>query len=253
VQVVNTGGLLPGDPPTYASALCWGDNLAAALGTTFLPYSSVYNVAYTSPGATYMQVSAGMHFTCAVAYPSGASSGPITCWGNNGFGQLGIGTNSPHEAPGPLNAISNAVEVTTGEQHACARLATAQVQCWGTNSSGALGDGTNTDHTSPAAVVGVTDAVQLASNQLMTCARRSTGRVSCWGTGPLGNGMTSSNVPVAVTSIDNAIDVSIGVDHGCVVRSDHTVWCWGGNANGQLGTGATMSTATPVRAVVVTP
>lgn len=37
------------------------------------------------------------------------------------------------------------IQVTTGEGHTCALIATGEVRCWGKNHEGQLGDGTNLD------------------------------------------------------------------------------------------------------------
>jgi alpha-tubulin suppressor-like RCC1 family protein len=243
-------------PPITASAYCWGDASWGALGVATPPLSiNTPRVAYSVTGANHIEVSAGYYFTCANSWQSGSTSGIVACWGKNTWGQLGNGTSNTNvnATPTQVSGITNAVEIDTGYESACARLSTGSVTCWGTNRFGELGDGTNTQHFTPVAVAGISNAVQVAMSQSLTCARLATGIVMCWGYGPLGNGTMQSSVPVAATGITDAIDLSVGNDHVCVVHADHSVSCWGGNTYSQLGNNSSSSSATPVRATVVTP
>jgi alpha-tubulin suppressor-like RCC1 family protein len=84
-----------------------------------------------------------------------------------------------------------------------------------------------------------------------TCARRAEGLIACWGGnafGQLGDGTTTPRLlPVAVLSLNNeALAVAVGDDHTCALRADDTIRCWGENVLGQLGTGNTVASLTPV-------
>ena len=75
------------------AAYCWGSNTKGQLGNgtiggTFVPAGPV------SGGLTFVSLSAGGSYTCGVT-PSGA----IYCWGANGSGQLGDGTQVDRGAP----------------------------------------------------------------------------------------------------------------------------------------------------------
>lgn len=85
-------------------AWCWGRNASGQLGigtTTDSPTP----VAVTT-ALTFRTLSLGELFTCGVtgtpvigAVGTTGSAGTIYCWGDNEFGQLGIGTFSPNGAP----------------------------------------------------------------------------------------------------------------------------------------------------------
>jgi alpha-tubulin suppressor-like RCC1 family protein len=69
------------------------------------------------------------------------------CWGRNDSGQLGNGNQQDSLVPVLVEGVTNAVQVSVGDQHACALLLTGQITCWGGNDSGQVtGDG----KTSPA-------------------------------------------------------------------------------------------------------
>lgn len=84
-----------------------------------------------------------------------------------------------------------------------------------------------------------------------TCAVLVVGTVKCWGNTTFGQaGVSLSNnhltPPVQVPGISKAIAITAGSDHSCALIADGTIKCWGMGDNGQLGNGATESTATPV-------
>jgi cysteine-rich repeat protein len=75
------------------SLWCWGDNTHAQLGDKTTDAKST-PVAIGVLGETWTMVAAGVSHTCALA-----TSGSLWCWGDNSAGQLGIGSNDPHESP----------------------------------------------------------------------------------------------------------------------------------------------------------
>ena len=89
-------------------------------------------------------VAAGDGSTCATK--SGTNA--LWCWGNNSFGQLGIGTSAPLSTrPVAVVGLPNgAIDVDISWGHACAVTPAAggsgALMCWGRNGSGELGTGT---------------------------------------------------------------------------------------------------------------
>lgn len=138
-------------------------------------------------------------------------------------------------------ACDDAVELSAGYEHTCARRASGSVVCWGLNNNGQLGDGTTTHHLTPVAVAGLTDAVEIAAGGYYTCARRCSGTVVCWGDntwGQLGDGTATQHLaPVAVEGLTDAVEITSGGAHTCARRVSGTVVCWGKNSEGQLGDG----------------
>ena len=66
----------------------------------------------------------------------------MTCWGNNGNGQLGNNSTTQSPIPVAVSGLTTATGVSAGNSHSCAVLTSGGVQCWGVNSSGQLGDET---------------------------------------------------------------------------------------------------------------
>jgi alpha-tubulin suppressor-like RCC1 family protein len=190
-------------------------------------------------------VSAGGDYTCVVL--SGAGS--VECWGDNGYGQLGIGRATKSFTPVPVSGI-DAAAVSAGEVHTtCAVLSRGGgVRCWGASQFGR--NGVYSVSIKPVAVSGLSHTVAISVGARHTCAVLFSGRVKCWGEnfeGELGNGTTSGSLtPVAVSGLSNAVAVSAAEFHTCALLSDASVECWGNNVYGQLGNGTTDSSLTPV-------
>jgi alpha-tubulin suppressor-like RCC1 family protein len=153
-----------------------------------------------------------------------------------------------------------AIDLTAGNYHTCALLATGRVSCWGMGSFGALGYG-NTNHIgdneTPAAAGTVSiggSAVEIAAGSFHTCARLSTGSVRCWGSntsGALGLGHTNTigdnELPTSVPVVNlggSAEQLAAGEMHTCA-RLAGGVKCWGDAGYGQLGYANTTDVYTP--------
>lgn len=91
-------------------------------------------------GAPAIDVDAGGRFACAVL-----QGGAVRCWGQNEYGQLGLG-HVDHigddELPTAVPTIQlggPAVRVAAGGDHACALMASGKLRCWGRGAGGRLG------------------------------------------------------------------------------------------------------------------
>jgi len=231
-----------------AAALCLSCSSASA--TTLDPGTR-------SPDAA--RIATGYGSTCAI------DDGLVECWGSGQFGQLANGSTDPVlSPPGPAGAVDlggKAIQVVTGDGHACALLADGSVRCWGRNNFGQLGYGRNggafanygdAPGETPAAAgpvpLGAT-AIAISAGGFNTCALLNDGRVRCWGFGGFGeNGLGNQNdigddeTPASAPAIDlgqGAIAVTTGASHSCALLDDGTVRCWGHNDAGQLGNGNT--------------
>ncbi len=210
----------------------------------------------TTTGLTFDVLSAGGSHTCGVlSYnPDVSTGGPMYCWGDNTFGQLGNGTTTNSTTPVAVLGVASVwQQVSAGSTHTCSNFsngalqdASAGVVCWGDNSAGQLGNGTTTNSTTPVAtLLSNRDQNVVTAGTLYSCAYEG-----CWGSntyGQLGNGTTTSSaLPVEVASEP----LSAGADHVCgVIQSGpdlYDAYCWGANTSGQLGNGTTTDSTIPV-------
>ncbi|NOY92653.1 MAG: hypothetical protein GXP55_15805 [Deltaproteobacteria bacterium] len=195
-----------------------------------------------------VQVVTGSSHSCALR-----TSGQVVCWGDNSKGQLGNGqtpTDLPFSAvPVAVSGLTDAVEISAGDKHTCARRSSGQLVCWGDNAEGQFGDGSRIDSAVPVAVSDLMDAVEISAGDKHTCARRASGQLVCWGAngaGQLGDTTTVRRlVPTAVSGLTDAAEVSAGGLHTCARRASGVVLCWGANLSGQLGDGTTAGKHAP--------
>jgi alpha-tubulin suppressor-like RCC1 family protein len=162
-----------------------------------------------------------------------------------------------------VNVRGYTASIGAGGFHSCALARNGTVSCWGENSSGALGVGSSDLQSHPVAaqVVGGHRFASLSVGASHTCAVTPAGEAYCWGSntdGQLGapasemcgaaaNRYACSTSPLRVSGGLVFRSVSAGTFFStCGVTLDGRVYCWGMNGNGQLGTGNTEGSATPV-------
>ncbi len=198
------------------SVKCWGHNLFGQLGqghTRTLGDSTTDGVA-TIPainlgsGQTATQLALGEFHACALL-----DNRSVKCWGDNVFGQLGLGDTDArgdelNEMGDSLPAIDlgngrTATQLAAGRSHSCALLDNGSVKCWGWNNSGQLGLGD---------------------------------------TGNRGDELNEmgDNLPIVdLGSGRTATQIALGGNHSCALLDNRRVKCWGRNNSGQLGLGDT--------------
>lgn len=241
----NTRAIAAGGRHTCALAgdgivRCWGSNWAGQLGDgTTADHAAPVTVVGLTAGAVLVR--GGDAHSCALL-----TTGGVECWGYNAFGQLGDGTTTDRLSPTPVSGLSSGVlDISLGDSHTCALLATGDVKCWGENGNRQLGDGTTTDRLTPVDVSDLnTSAISLATGGSHTCAVTSSGGIKCWGyngAGQLGNGSTGN--PVGIVDVvglgAGATKVTAGVAHTCGLDNTGQAACWGTNSDGELGDGST--------------
>ena len=209
-------------------------------------------------GKTVTQVASGGSSSCALT-----SEGTVFCWGSNGSGQLGDGTNTSALEPVAVKTTGalagrTVTQIWVGNNSACALTGTNGVLCWGDNFWGQLGTGDNVPVNEPTPIVtsgalaGQTVTTFSTGGFWSPCVVLATGGAACWGAGnrgTLGNGTAGNQtVPTAVDmsgvlSGARITQMASGALHTCALTSAGVMACWGLNTSGQLGTGAAGSDA----------
>ena len=262
------------------SIKCWGENIDGVLG-----YGDelTRGNAPGQMGANLPPVDVGvsgvstikMGNTLIVRHTCAAlKDGNLKCWGNNTYGQLGLGDTASRGDD--LNEMGTALpevlagnfvsDVSPGNNATCALTAEGQVRCWGDNTYGQLGYG---DTLTRGRVGGqnfpILDLGGKATNIGLSqhaCAVLESGVVKCWGvnefpgfgdagaspSGRLGYGdtLTRGNAPgqmgVNLPPVDLGrtaapVQVALGSAHTCVRFVGGKVKCFGENFRGALGIG----------------
>lgn len=200
-------------------------------------------------GVCTAYVVGGPSHTCARM-----SNGAMYCWGDNRFGQLGVGDARPRSAParldfGGLGVTKVYLPAGDGELtsdlgvFSCAITTDNGLWCWGGNRYGQLGLGDTELRSAPTRVAGLANDIAKAINGgTHTCAQTANGKLVCWGSnlqGQLGTGTNTSQVsPTMVDTVGWTVDrLATGGKFTCARGVDGSLWCWGENSSGQLGLG----------------
>ena len=228
---------------------CWGRTDYGGLGDGTTDPSAI-PVDVSGMGSGVAELALGFSHTCARMI-----SGGVKCWGWNGFGQLGDGTNIDRLTPVDVAGLDGEVRgITAGGYHTCVLMMAGGVKCWGQNYEGQPGDGvpTFTPVVTPVDVVGLSQGVvAITAGDSHTCVLTESGKVKCWGdnySGQLGDSsLTDSSTPVDVfLQGDEVAAIDAGKNYNCLLTNSGRVKCWGDNYAGQIGDGRALWSAIPI-------
>jgi alpha-tubulin suppressor-like RCC1 family protein len=166
---------------------------------------------------------------------------------------------APNDATAPTPDVSmdattqsaalSFLQLSGGDDHTCGVTSDHKAYCWGKNNSGQLGDGSTATRTRPTLVDGGLQFRQVSAGFQHSCGITTDYKAYCWGAGgDLGDGTeTQRTTPVAVAGSRLYLRVETGFQHTCAVaKADRHAYCWGSNTSGQLGTGTSSWSLTPL-------
>ena len=223
---------------------CWGDNTYGQLGVPNVELSLTPIEVSTFGSNRYATaIAAGKNHTCALL-----NDASVSCWGDNGFGELGNSKTGVSFLPTSVIAGANPItNVFAGGNNSCAIDSEGISYCWGKNASRQVGDNSTTTRRVPSAVFTpnnhqIMTAIENGSNH--SCGLSSLGQIICWGSNSnsqMGTGTSDSELtPVLISTLGNntsALKVSAGGLHSCAITNNRQVKCWGANSSGQVGDG----------------
>lgn len=226
---------------------CLGaNNLDGQLGLGHLDPTAELTPVGTSSG--WQRVAPGVRHAC------GIDGGKLFCWGDNDYGQLGLGDELVGEdQPSPVQVGSDDTwsDVAVSGTVTCG-ISEGALYCWGLETSARPALDVAGNASSPQQVGDLFDWQQLDLNDRHGCAVRDDGGLYCWGDNTRALlGVDSDgdpeliSEPTPVSPGSSWALVSTGASHSCGLQTDGSVWCWGSNASGELGVGPAWST-TPV-------
>lgn len=190
---------------------CWGYGFMGQLG------NGARNVTNTTPvtvsgisNATAIAV--GGYHTCALL-----SDQTVRCWGSNENGQLGIGMSSietPNSSiPVPVNGVSSAIALSSGNNYSCALISDGTLKCWGLIIDGGKIFVFREFSNAPVSISGIANASAVSVARGGVCVLINDGTVQCWGMRPLGDGtMNDSHTPVTVSGINGEGVLNLGTN-----------------------------------------
>ena len=217
---------------------CWGRNDSGQLGNGTKADSSIPVAMSGISDAT--QVAAGgsfvADFSCVLRI-----NRTVWCAGSNRDGSLGNGTGASSSILVRVRGITDAVQISAGLRHMCARLSNGQVKCWGLNMTGELGNARTHNSSVPVVVKSILTARSIAVGGEQTCALLKGGKIKCWGADENGKQWNRKLgakrlLPVALKA-PLLTKISAGGDTVCAIDRHGAAWCAGDNDSAQLGQG----------------
>jgi alpha-tubulin suppressor-like RCC1 family protein len=230
---------------------CWGLNgNEGRIGSDQIGATVMSSVPVRVPGnLRFAQISTYGRHTCGIT-----TEGKAYCWGYNGWGTLGDGSNAslsftPVAVAGGLKFRA----VSAGADHTCGVTTDNRGFCWGNNDARQLGTGTT--FTSVPTLVSPTLAfAKITAGTSFTCGIETGGETYCWGAnsiGQIGDGGKISYGNVFVSAPQKVVgnqtfqSISLGNQFACAVTQVGQGYCWGSNST-KLGSGnGTSDTSAP--------
>jgi alpha-tubulin suppressor-like RCC1 family protein len=197
-------------------------------------------------GHRFTSITVGGH-ACGIT-----DGGQALCWGANSDGQLGDETMTDRRDPVLVTGGIAFTRIDAGTRTTCGLRADGAAFCWGSNFSGALGTGSFSQGSSstPLQVAGGVAFRSISQGGDTTCGVSASGAAYCWGLLMLTTGgmiADAANAPRAVPGGVEFQSLSASQATACGVAVDGGIMCWGYNFNGNLGTGNTVDSVTPVQ------
>ena len=205
----------------------WGDNEYYQFGTGENSTGTLFPVKIDN-NVNWKQVSCGGYHSIGLKL-----NNTIWSWGNNLYGQLGVGDLNTRTIP--TQSGSNALwrYVSCGLVHSMGIQINGTIWSWGRNSYGQLGLGNFTNRSSPTRIGSEFEWKFVSGSGFHTMAIKNDGTLWAWGrnnSGQLGLGDTTTRTsPVQVGSDTDWKLVSANRVHNLALKTDGSLWSWGMN------------------------
>jgi alpha-tubulin suppressor-like RCC1 family protein len=187
-------------------------------------------------------ISTGPSHACGLT-----KAGVAYCWGENYFGQLGVGDTLSHPSAVAVAGGLRWTAISVGFWHTCALTADSTAFCWGENLAGELAVAPDTLplSTTPLAITGGFKFTSLSAGSLYACGLTAAGALYCWGwnyAGNLGDGTTTNRDTPTLVSTSAIVFKSVVASSAnsialttCGITTTNAAYCWGWGGFGQLG------------------
>ena len=206
---------------TDGTMWAWGVNVCGQLG---LGNTTDSKVSYQQVGSdmNWETTSCGNMHTVAIK-----SDGSLWVWGDNEYGQLGLGDTISRTLPARVGTDTNWKAVSCGDNHTIAIKTDGTLWAWGDNEYGQLGLAEKMWDFRKVEYIRTT----LKGDNKQTIIRD----------------IPYNALPIQVSIDTNWQQVNGGSAHTIAIKTDGTLWAWGHNEYGQLGLGDTISRTLPTR------
>jgi alpha-tubulin suppressor-like RCC1 family protein len=189
------------------------------------------------PGLMLFGLTAAVMSTGIEQSGAAGNAQQVFAWGDNGMGDLGLGSESNSVAPMPVKGLSGATAVTTAEYQGLALMGNGTVKAWGDNTDGELGDDTKAPSKVPVPINGLSGVTAVSAGLGFDVALLGDGTVDSWGNnlgGQLGNGVDANvshqftyDSPAPVVGLTGVTAISAGTSDSLALLGNGTVMSWG--------------------------
>ena len=167
--------------------------------------------------------------------------GTVQVYGDNTFGQLGLGDRTMRTSPTTLTGIGKVKGISAGTVHTVLLMEDNTVMTFGDNYYGQLGVGSTPMGRLlvPTKVEGLEGVVAVSANNEHTIVLLSDGTMRAFGMNTYGQLGTGDNLtqktPAVVKGVSNVKSISAGFGHTVILTNDDRAYAFGSNHLGQLG------------------
>ena len=163
------------------------------------------------------------------------ADGLVRTWGEDLFGQLGLGRLLFATRPTAVNGAPPASAIAAGFDHSVMLAADRSVWAWGLIDKGVLGDGNSAaslyGRSTPQSMIGVANVAAISTGSDHTLLLMTDGTVRATGlnaNGQIGDGtFVDRLVAVPVAGLSSVRAVVAGDTMSIAIRNDGSAWWWG--------------------------
>ena len=195
----------------------------------------------------WQTISAGHSYSRAVK-----TDNTLYTWGNNVFGQLGMGDRTNRNSPTKVGSDTDWESINGGNVYSLALKSNNTLYAWGSNGNRQLGLGDRTNRDSPTKVGSDTDWKVVAGKRSHSLALKDDNTLYAWGlntNGQLGlDDYTRRDRPAKVGSDTDWKAISLGEVSSFVLKENGTLYAMGFSESLGIGTDtpSTRKSPTPV-------
>eukprot|EP01119_Soliformovum_irregulare_P020464 TRINITY_DN6629_c0_g1_i1.p1 TRINITY_DN6629_c0_g1~~TRINITY_DN6629_c0_g1_i1.p1 ORF type:complete len:710 (+),score=178.62 TRINITY_DN6629_c0_g1_i1:33-2162(+) len=218
----------------------WGSNSYGELGTPIGFGGNCNFPQQVHLAKTVLQISAGFHHSLALT-----EGGVIFSWGNNVYGELGLGDNKNYRTPMEITNLQKAIQISAGGGFSYAVVESGALYGWGCNLDGELGISEEKNFNVPQSIPKLRNVTHVSAGHTHSIALTKNGTLYSWGlnkTGQLGLGNNEAHRSVKkIKAISKVVKMQSGKNHSLALTEDGILYSWGSNKSGELGLGDTKS------------
>ncbi len=151
------------------------------------------------------------------------TDGKVWAWGNNDYGQLGIGTKENELTPVMIDKLTQIEDIAVGYNFSAALDKEGNVWTWGNN-----------ENSYPKKLKDLNNIIDIAAGQSHLLALRNDGTVWIWGNFeemPVYRGQvkknTDTSVPVKIEELKGIIAIAAQGGYSAVLKDDGSMFVWG--------------------------